>query len=695
MNIHFLTELPLWWLAVCAIAGFVYAYVLYRKDHSFDNVHPWLRKILFGLRAFLIFCLSVLLLTPLIKTMFREKEKPIIIVAQDNSQSISYQDSAYYKGTYRTDLSAFISGLKEKYDVKELNWGEKISDGIDFTFHDKQTDFSSLFQQVNDRYAGRNIGAVVIAGDGLYNLGSNPVYNDDILKVPYFTIALGDTTIRKDLLIAKLNYNKTVFLGNSFPIEIEIAARRCAGAATLLTVKQDSSVVFSKTININGNSFNQSTQVILDAKKSGIIHYKIELSTISGEVSTINNIRDLYIEVVESKQKVLVIGNAPHPDMGAIKLSLEAGQNYAVKTVLADQMNEQLAEYNLVILHNLPSAEHPMNEVISKLKSSKISTLYIVGSQVSINQFNSLALGLSISGSLDKLNPVQAKVNRNFSLFTVSPELEQGLNAFPVLLSPFGKYSSTTNNSVLLYQQIGAIATDQPLQLFNEMNGGKTGILCGEGIWKWRLSCFSTNGNFDLFNDWLYKTVQNLSVKDNKSHFRLVSKNSFDENEPITFDGEVYNDNYELINTPDINLTISNSQGKSYPFIFSKNEKAYSLNAGFMPSGDYKYKASVTVSGKVYNTGGQFSINPLQAELTETVADHSLMNLLAEKNGGKMFYPSELDKLKELLLSRNDIKTITYSHYKLRDMVDIKAIFFFLLAFLSLEWFLRKRAGSY
>ncbi len=695
MNIHFLTELPLWWLAVCALAGFVYAYFLYRKDHSFDNVHPWLRKILFGLRAFLIFALSVLLLTPLIKTMFREKEKPIIIVAQDNSQSIANQDSAYYKNTYRTNLTAFITGLKEKYDVKELSWGEKVSDGIDFSFHDKQTDFSSLFQQVNDRYEGRNIGAVVIASDGLYNLGSSPVYNEDILKVPYFTVALGDTTFRKDLLISKLNYNKTVFLGNSFPIEIEIAARRCAGTNSLLTVKQDSAVVFSKSINISGNSFVQTNQVILDAKKSGIIHYKIELSTISGEISTVNNSRDVYIEVIESKQKVLVIGNSPHPDLGAIKMSLESGQQYTVKTVLADQMNEQLAEYNLVILHNLPSVEHPINDVIAKLKSNKISMLYILGSQVSINQFNSLALGLSISGAIDKLNPVQAKVNHNFSLFTVSSDLEQGINSFPVLLSPFGKYSSTTNNSVLLYQQIGAISTDQPLQLFNEMNGGKTGIICGEGIWKWRLSSYATNGNFDLFNDWLYKTVQNLSVKENKNHFRLISKNSFDENQPITFDGEVYNDSYELINTPDINLTITNSKGKSYPFTFSKNEKAYNLNAGFMPPGNYKYKASVIVSGKAYNSSGEFSINPLQAELTETVADHSLMNLLAEKNGGKMFYPSELDKLKEVLLSRNDIKTITYSHYKLRDMVDIKAIFFLLLSLLTLEWFLRKRAGSY
>jgi len=142
-------------------------------------------------------------------------------------------------------------------------------------------------------------------------------------------------------------------------------------------------------------------------------------------------------------------------------------------------------------------------------------------------------------------------------------------------------------------------------------------------------------------------------------------------------------------------MVITNSAGKNFPYVFSKTERAYNLNAGFMSAGDYKYKASVKVSDKVYTSAGQFTVTLLQAEQTESVADHALLNALAQKNGGAMFYPNQLDELKAQLLKRDDMKTVSYSHYKLRDLVDVKAIFFILLGLLSLEWFLRKRAGSY
>lgn len=696
MNIQFLTELPTWWVLICLAAGFLYAFVLYRKDHSFDSVHPWMRKFLFALRGILVFFLCILLLTPLLKTLTREKEKPLIIIAQDNSQSIVLnKDSAYYRQGYKKQLEDFANGLKKKFEVKEVNWGDKVSDGIDFSFSEKQTDFSTLFSQISDRYEDRNVGAVVIASDGLYNRGGSPVYDESILKVPYFTIALGDTTVQKDLLISKVNFNKTVYLGNSFPLEITVDARRLNGSSTVLSVKQDSTVLFSKQIAITGNKFNQLIPVILDAKKPGIAHYKIELSVVSGEMSVVNNVRDVYVEVIESKQKVLVIGNSPHPDLGAIKLSLEGSQNYTVKVVTAEQFEGNLNEYNLVVLHNLPSAAHPIKDLLGKISASTVPVWYILGTQTSIPLFNSLNSGLEVKDNIDKSNPVEAKVNRNFSLFTISSDMEQKISSFPALLTPFGKFRSTANNAVLLFQQIGAIATDQPLQTFNQSTSQRIGVLSGEGLWKWRLSDYSANGNFDVFNEWLLKSVQNLSVKENKTHFRLISKNNINENEQVIFDAEVYNDNYELINSPDVSMVITNSAGKTFPYIFSKTEKAYHLNSGYMSAGDYKYKSTVKVSDKTYSSSGQFTISLLQAEQGESVADHVLLNTLSQKNGGAMVYPDQLADLQKQLLNRDDMKTVSYSHYKLRDLVDVKAIFFILLALLSLEWFLRKRAGSY
>jgi hypothetical protein len=270
-----------------------------------------------ALRFVLISLLAFLLLTPLIKTISHEKEKPIVIIAQDNSESIVVnKDSAFYRREYPSRLNALMDELKKKYDVKMVSWGDKVADGVNYTFSDKQTDFTGLMNELGIRYANRNVGAIVVASDGLYNRGSNPVFSQALLKAPVYTIALGDTNIQKDLLIGKVNFNKVVYLGNSFPLEVNVDARQCSGSLTTLTVKEDSTTLFIKPISITGNRFNTMVPVFLDAKKKGMHHYRLELSAISGEITTVNNVKDLFVEVLESKQKVLLLAASPHPDLG-------------------------------------------------------------------------------------------------------------------------------------------------------------------------------------------------------------------------------------------------------------------------------------------------------------------------------------------------------------------------------------------
>ena len=698
MNIQLITELPTWWILFCLLIGLSYAFLLYRRDHSFDGIHRWLKGILFALRSIVVFVLALLLLTPLIKTFVREKEKPIVIIAQDNSESIVLnKDSSYFKNQsgdgYKKAVDGLIKDLKEKFDVRTISWGDRVGDQIDYSFNEKQTDFSSLQKQLGVRYGNRNIGALIIASDGLYNRGGSPLYNDE-LKVPVYTIALGDTTVQKDLLISKLNFNKVVYAGNSFPVEVTVNGRQCNGEKTTLTIKQDTTTLFSRVILISGNRFSALVPVILEAKKTGLVHYKIKISSVSGEMTLINNERDIYVEVVETKQKILIVGNSPHPDLGALKLGIESSENYTAKVILASQ-TEQIRDYNLVILHNLPTVNHPITELLAQIKASATPVWFILGTQTSISQFNNASAGITINIDANQSNAVQANINSNFSRFTLSDELKRMIPLFPPLYTPFGHYVETTNNSIFLQQKIGSVNTDEPLQLFNESEITRVGILCGEGIWRWRLNDYSVNGNFNVFQEWLLKSVQNLSIKENRTHFRLIIKNNFAENEPVNIDAEVYNDNYELINTPDVNITLLNSSNKSFPYTFSKTEKGYNLNAGYLPSDKYRYKASVNAGGKLYQSSGELSITALKAEQLETVADHQLLYAMANKSGGEMFYPSQLKELAQKLLSRSDIKTITYSHYKLRDLVDWKFIFFLLLGLLTMEWFFRKRAGAY
>ncbi|HEY4798062.1 MAG TPA: hypothetical protein VII99_03195 [Bacteroidia bacterium] len=696
MTFSFYTDYPIWYFGLCLLAGIAYAFLLYRKENRFEETPRWVRMSLPVLRFLTVTLIAFFLLSPLLKNISTTMEKPLIVFAQDNSESVvAGKDSSFYKKEYSKSVNSLVSSLAEKFDTNNYSFGEKIRSGLSFGFKEKQTDIASLFDEIETRFSNRNVGAVIIATDGLYNKGRNPLYSSSKNNFPVYTIALGDTTVRKDLILSKVLTNRIAYLGNKFPVEIQVSARQLMGKTSSCTILKGKDVLFSQQVNISGNNFSLSIPVQLEAKESGLQHYTVRLSEIEGEASFTNNITDFFIDVLDGRQKILILAEAPHPDVAAIKNAIENNENYEVNSFLASDFNGSLAGYNLVILHQLPSQKNNIQKILTEIEKEKLPVLYMLGSQSSISTFNSIQNDLNVPSSGGKLNDVLPSMSKDFSLYTISDALRNYSSRFPPLQCPFGNYKVNSAVSALFYQRIGLVETQQPLFLFTQSGERKSGIICGEGIWRWRLQDFSEHGNQTIFNELIDKTVQYLSAKIDKSFFRVISKNNFYENEPVEFESEVYNDSYELINDPEVNIAITNADGKKFPFTFNKTSSAYRLNAGIFPVGTYHYEAKVKVGAKLYFAKGEFSVAALQVETTNLIADHQLLYALAKKSGGAMIYPGQLAKLQDLLNAREDIKSISHSEKKLSDMINLKWIFFLILILISLEWFARKINGSY
>ena len=691
MNI--VTEYPLWFILFCIVAGIFYAGILYYHEKKLSELSLWKVWLMAAFRFSAVTILSFLLLSPLLKTVNREVEKPIIIVAQDNSESlVAGKDSLFYKKEYKQNLQKLIDELNDKYEVRLYSFAEKIKEltvADSLTFNEKQTDISAMFNEIETRYSNRNIGAMILASDGLYNKGANPVYSSDKIKVPVYTIALGDTAIKKDVILVKIEHNRLAYLGNKFPMEIIVNAKQLNGKATTLSVTKGGALLFTQTINFNSDAFTTTIPVLLEAKETGLQRYTIKLSTLPEEVNAINNISTVFIDVLDTRQKVLILASAPHPDIAAIKESIEGNQNYEVESFTTDNFDKPLKKYNLLILHQVPNSTNSAKKIIDEINLSGLPVWVFSGASTILKK------DLSILSSSQKNNECEAVLEENFPLFTISDELRKAIKYFPALVCPYGTYPAGKSSNVLFYQRIGIVDTKNPLLVFNTEGENKTAIFSGEGIWKWRLQDFASNGNHNLFDELISKTVQYLSVKVDRSYFKIISKNNFFENEAIELEAEVYNESYELINEPEINLTIINSENKKFLYTFSKTATAYRLNAGMMPGGEYKFEAKVKVGAKIYTQQGSFSVSPLQVELTNTIADHQLLYSLSDKHDGEMIYPDALKVIAEKLNSRTDIKSVSYSQKKLSDLINLKWIFFLLLALLSFEWFIRKRNGAY
>ena len=690
-------EYPVWYVLVClAIAAF-FSWLLYGKRDVFPEMNPWLKKLIAAFRFLSLFLISFLLLSPLLATNHREVQKPKLVFLRDNSSSITaVGKKSYYEKEFVEEWSQLKSQLESKFDVSSFVFDEEISANENVNYNGKVTNLSAVVSQIRDRFSNQNLGAIVLATDGIYNQGNNPVFVSKELGVPIYAVGLGDTLPKKDLLINLVSHNKYAYLGNNFPLEITVEAKLCQGLRSVIQVIDESGQVkASQDFQIAGNRFQKQFSFMLKAEKVGMQRYSIRLQTIKGEVTTSNNTAEAYIEVLDGRQKVLLVYANPHPDIAALKNSIEANQSYEVETSSALNLKKKLEAYNLVIFHGIPAASGEGQNCIQELLKTDVPALFVVSSSSSIPNFNQLGNGVSIQTRSNTTNETQAIFNRNFALFSLSPELTSQLEKFPPLLSPYGDFKSSPGAQTLLFQKIGTVNTENPLLVFGQNGNRKMGSLLGENCWKWRLADFNQNKSTRNFDELVSKIVQYLAVKQDKSQFRIITKNKFQENESVLFEGEIYNDSYELINQADINLMVSNSKGKKYQFVLGKTDKSYRLDAGVFPPGVYSYEASTKMGDKLLKANGKFVVSEIKLEFTNITADHQLLRTMSLATHGKFYLPKDMKNISDEIQKSENLKPVIYNYSTFDEAIHLKWIFGLIILLLALEWFVRKWGGAY
>jgi len=693
-------QYPVWFLIFCALLGLGYALLLYYRDNTFREQAPNLNRWLGLLRWLTVTLLSALLLSPLLKSYFNETKKPIVVLAQDHSESVANDLKGEALERYKQDWTALRDALADQYEVHELAFGDQVREGVDFNLTDKVSNFSQLLRGVYDLYGGQNLGAVVLASDGIYNQGSNPAYADVPLSAPLYTIALGDTTPKKDLLVKRVFHNKIAYLGDKFTMQVDIAATNLAGKQTVLTISKSGDSGLKELqripITLSSNDYFTTREVLLDADQAGVVSYVISAAVLPGEASTSNNRREIFIDVLDARQKMLLLANSPHPDLGALKSSLENNRNYEISIAYLGDPGLDVAKFDFVVLHNLPSATNDISGLLSTLNDKRIPRLFIAGMQTGYPALAKAQGLVSLQSDGRQSDEVQGRVSPQFASFTLSPKLVEELPRFNPMISAFGNFAVTTQAQVILRKRIGKVDTDQPLLAVGETNGIKTGLLLGEGLWRWRLFDYLQHQNHEIFDELVGKTVQYLSLKEDKRKFRVTQdKNIFNENEPVSFGAELYNDNYELINDPDVAMSIRNRDGKEFTYTFNKLGKAYTLNAGILPVGTYTYKSTVNFNGQALNYEGRFSVQPIELELFETTANHSVLRQLSAKYGAEMVFPTQLASIAEKIRANETVKPVVYQTTQTNPLINLKWIFALLALLLAAEWFLRRYFGAY
>src|SRR5690606_3120875 len=106
-----------------------------------------------------------------------------------------------------------------------------------------------------------------------------------------------------------INQNQIAYLGNKFPILVDVSALKASNNRFRMSIEKDGKVLFSEQISPDSDNFSTSISTSLTAESKGLQKYTVRLSTLEGELNVKNNIRDFYIDVLDGRQRILILAN--------------------------------------------------------------------------------------------------------------------------------------------------------------------------------------------------------------------------------------------------------------------------------------------------------------------------------------------------------------------------------------------------
>lgn len=664
-----------WWVLLIVLLAAGLSYFLYsQKNVPWNHTKNWL---LASTRFLAILAILLLLLSPSVRHVTNTVEKPVIGIALDNSESIIQRNDSV------ENILKGISKLKENFEDNDLEVSVvTFTDSLDFNA--PSTSLSELVDRTKNKLEDKNFVAILLATDGIYNRGSSPLYKNYI--TPVFSLGLGDTIPPKDISISRTLYNKVTYKGNETPIRLELRQKGYDNQQVSVQLIEGENLIAEEKVRLR-NTIDE-VEFIIRSNEEGLRHLVARISSMEGESTLENNQSNVFMEVIDGRQRVLFVANSPHPDIKAIRGTLEATGNYETDVYIPEIQDEKPNDiYDVVVFHGA------FTSGIQFTPKENPGLWYILSNESSIASANKNLPYINIERRGSQPDKVVGSFNQNFSKFKI--EDASAFEEYPPIEVPFGNYSLNGPVEVLMYQQLGSVKTQKPLMAVYDDGSQKSAVLLGQNIWKWKLQEAAINENTIQFENLITKTIQFLSVKNDKKQFRFnVRENSFSDSEPALFDVEVYNDIYERIYGNNIQITLTSESDQIQNYNFTDSEYNPTFRSPVLAPGIYTYQAQVKVGDKILTDQGEFSIQDINPEFLNLTADHQLLKNLSNKTGGSYAHFNELDRLIDEI-NKREFKSVIKSEEELVPLY--RAWWWYLIIFIlfSSEWFLRKYWGGY
>jgi len=681
-------------LSLFLIISALISFLFYRK-----SLLPNSKKyILIAIKTLAIFLLFALFIEPALSSLVKKDNEELNLVLIDNSRSNLLGDKS-------DEIKKIISdnNILNK-DYKVFTFSNSISplnspDSINqYGF---ETDLASSLKIIKSNFPDQMFNSVTIISDGIFNTGSNPLYEAKTFQAPFITLSIGDTVPQKDIVTSSVLYNDKGFTNISTKIKAYINIHGFSSAGLNVNLLREGVVVSSKTINTNSGRQSYKAEFDITESNPGKIKYRIETENKEGELTYKNNYSDFFITFNDNKITILVVTGGPSYDNALITSILKRINNYNVTIRTAKSPTDfyegtidykSFAELSAVFLLNYPtnqSSSNIINDVAGNVKTFNVPVIFFAGKN---SDYQKLHI-------LDEIIPFNIeRPNSGESLFSLQTVASED--------NPLGK-TGEINSTAQIFRNVSGVqpksgsitlATDkysgEPIMMTRTSGNYKSTAFLGYGLWGWRLN--SSSDAEKTLEKFLMETVNLTLQKDKRTKFKVYpAKDFFDYSEQVKIIAEVFDENYAPTRNAKVTGKILRKDGsKAADLMFSVEENKYAAYSSPLTNGDYTIDAEAELNGVFYTRdNSRFFVDSLNTEYLITKTNSSTLRELAENTGGTYILKENSGKLSSII-SETKNSRIRESDLHMTNRFNLwenKYMLGLIILLFSVEWVMRKR----
>lgn len=678
------------------------------------------KVMLIVLRGMALCLILLVLFGTILQFNFLQQKRASVALLVDDSASLQISD----KGTKRSEVlqgilqSSSLSDIRQTYTVYPYAFSDKIgsvnkafSDSL--SFQGRGTDLARALKSAAEPRSGDIPAAIILLSDGRYTIGDNPARIAGQLNLPVYSVGIGDTAKKSDIVITRVLSNDITYKDNLTSCEVFFQGYGFGGKKVSLRLKQDGNILGEKKVTIPSNNLETRVNFEFKLSETGINKLTLEVDQFAEELTGENNVRDFYIKVLESKISILLLASSPSPDLTFLKrlLSTDKDVELTVRTekksggFYQGRFPDKAAfnQYDLFLLLDFPSgntSSFVWNMVETAVKDEQKPFMFFAGRHFSIDKINSLQdyLPCTIERKLTVTAepPVITQENRSHPLLMINHTTTvSSWNSLPPIFPACRVSAIKPNDKVLCefgegYSGRSSFPT-KPLILVHQAAGDKSLLFLGYGFYRWDLVMWGIGKTNQLLQGFMGNALRWLSVQEDDDRVILkTSKFNFRAGEEVFFLVQAYDQAYEPLRGAKVELSSTTPHTTEKLVLRDRGDGRYSEEKRFFEPGKYTVSAEVYRDDQIVGKDEEsFSVDNFNPEFVNTRADFKLLKSVSSLSGGKFFSIHNLDSLDQYIQFEPEQVELT------RELEFFQSpwVLVVIILLLSLDWFLRKRKG--